>query len=197
MLENMLGNALEATSGPFKDFFEKLGGAEGEEWFSAFKRFLRKENPWESEWREVEKLAVELPALTCPTLEELQARYLWIRSIEYDNSPTDATTLTLGTLLRSSEEWIDGKEYERRCKPRLASCLGYQHAAWLVEHQDEFPELKALLGKVYIDFPGMVVVRADGYRGFAYLSRAGKRWCLYWYWPDVGLFSHGRVASSK
>ena len=44
--QNMLGGALVEVAGPLKDFAEKLGGEEGGDWFAAFKRFLRKENPW-------------------------------------------------------------------------------------------------------------------------------------------------------
>ncbi|MDP3725195.1 MAG: hypothetical protein Q8R20_01855 [Nanoarchaeota archaeon] len=197
MSENMLGNALEATSGPFKDFFEKLGGEEGEEWFSAFKRFLRKENPWESEWREIEELSIEIPALARPTLKELRALCPWIRSIEYDVSPTEVVTLRLGTFLRSGEERISHEKYEQRCKPHLASCLGHQHAAWLVEHQDEFPEFMALLGKVYVDFPGIVVLGVGGSRFLACLGQDGKHWGLSWRWTGDGLYSDVRVASSK
>ncbi|MEK7638028.1 MAG: hypothetical protein AAB375_01200 [Patescibacteria group bacterium] len=39
-------SALAETAGPFKAFFEKLAGPEGPQWFAAFKRFLRKEDPW-------------------------------------------------------------------------------------------------------------------------------------------------------
>lgn len=47
MLASMLGSdALAEVAGPFKDFAEKLGGPDGPVWFSAFKQFLRKENPW-------------------------------------------------------------------------------------------------------------------------------------------------------
>ncbi len=45
---NMLGGALAEVAGPFKDFAEKLGGDQGEQWLEAFKRFLRKEEPWPS-----------------------------------------------------------------------------------------------------------------------------------------------------
>lgn len=48
-MQDVLGNiALADFAGPFKDFAEKLGGPNGEEWWMAFKRFLRKENPWEA-----------------------------------------------------------------------------------------------------------------------------------------------------
>jgi len=44
--KNMLGSALAEVAGPLKDLAEKLGGEGGEQWFAAFKRFLRKEEPW-------------------------------------------------------------------------------------------------------------------------------------------------------
>lgn len=48
MVTGMLGSdALAEIAGPFKDFAEKLGSSKGPMWLSAFKRFLRKENPWE------------------------------------------------------------------------------------------------------------------------------------------------------
>ena len=47
MSEDMLGkNALAQVAGPFQDFAQKLGGPDGPSWLEAFKRFLRKEEPW-------------------------------------------------------------------------------------------------------------------------------------------------------
>lgn len=46
MTDVMLGSALRNTCGPLGDLLEKLKGADGELWFRAMKRFLRKENPW-------------------------------------------------------------------------------------------------------------------------------------------------------
>lgn len=37
---------LRDVSGPFADFTTKLSGENGQQWLDAFKRFLRKENPW-------------------------------------------------------------------------------------------------------------------------------------------------------
>jgi len=48
MSENMLGKALRNELGPLEDLIGKLRGKEGIEWHSALKRFLRKENPWET-----------------------------------------------------------------------------------------------------------------------------------------------------
>ena len=77
--------------------------------------------------------------------------------------------------------------------------LGYQQAQWLVQHQDdpELAEFKALCGKFYIDFPGLIVVDADGYRGFACLHERGGRWFLGWGGVDDGLGQSGRVASAR
>ena len=47
MSDDMLGKgALAAVAGPLKDLAEKLAGPDGEGWFAALKRFLRKEDPW-------------------------------------------------------------------------------------------------------------------------------------------------------
>ncbi len=44
---NMLGEALRTVCGPLGDLNQKLSGPNGEEWLTALKRFLRKENPWD------------------------------------------------------------------------------------------------------------------------------------------------------
>lgn len=47
MSKDMLDtSALAEVAGPLKDFAEKLGGDDGSMWLAGFKRFLRKENPW-------------------------------------------------------------------------------------------------------------------------------------------------------
>jgi hypothetical protein len=45
-MSDMLSWVLREISGPLSEFFKKLGGEGGTEWLVAFKRFLRKENPW-------------------------------------------------------------------------------------------------------------------------------------------------------
>ena len=51
----MLGKiSVRELHGPWVDFMNKLQGEESEKWFDAFKKFLRKENPWpagERKWR--------------------------------------------------------------------------------------------------------------------------------------------------
>lgn len=150
-------------------------------------------------FRATGEVTIRIPALPRPTLAELREKYSWIREengIKRDTSPIEAVTLKLGTVLGIDEKQIAGSEYERRIAPKLDICLGYQHACWLVEHQDEFPELKALLGKVYIDFLGLVVVYAYGHRYFPSLSRHGERWYVDWDWVEGGLCRVERVAVS-
>ena len=148
---------------------------------------------------ETGELTIQIPALARPTPEQLRKKYSWIKEengIERDTSPAEAITLKLGTVLRPDEKKINGGEYEKRIAPKLNLTLGYQHALWLVEHQDEFPEFMALLGKIYIDFPGLIVVRADGRRDFPYLRDDGRRWYLVWYWVGHGFNRVGRFAVS-
>lgn len=47
-MSTMLGEiSAKELHGPWSDFMDKLQGNESALWFSAFKRFLRKENPWD------------------------------------------------------------------------------------------------------------------------------------------------------
>lgn len=149
-------------------------------------------------FRETGELSITIPALKRPTLKDLQAKYDWIKSIERDTSTEEAVTLSLATVLaEGSTSSIGGKEYEKRIALKHDVLLGFQHRQWLLEHQDEFPELKSLLGKVYIDFPGLVVVSRDGDRRVPYCRRLGSRWDDSWDWLDNDFDSDGRVAFGK
>ncbi|MBI2121973.1 MAG: hypothetical protein HYT98_02515 [Candidatus Sungbacteria bacterium] len=150
-------------------------------------------------FRETGEVSIQIPALPRPTLAGLREKYSWIRkedSIELDTSPTESVTLVLGTVLLPDELRIDGIEYELRRTSLAGRMFGYQQLEWLVEHQDEHPVLKALLGKIYIDGCGLVVVRADGRRRFPCLDRGGGRWCLRWDWVGGDLARNGRLAVS-
>jgi len=46
MAQTMLGAALREITGLLEDLFAKLSGENGQEWLDAFKKFLRRENPW-------------------------------------------------------------------------------------------------------------------------------------------------------
>ncbi len=144
-----------------------------------------------------EHLNIIIPALPRPTLKEVGANASYITSIKSDTSPIEAVTLELCTVLKEDEEYTNGEEYESR----IASLpvLGYQQAAWLVENQDKFPELLALLGKIYIDFPATVVLSSDGNRSIPYLLQGGNRWDLRWLWLWIGndFDRDGRIAVSS
>ena len=143
------------------------------------------------------EFSIEIPALPRPTLEQLQAKYSWIKKIDRDISPTGPITLTLATVLGANENSsINGKEYERRLQPSVSRLLGYQHWEWLMEHQNEYPAFMALLGKIYIDFPGIVVVDDDGDRHVPDGSLHGKRWDADWDWLSAAFDQYGRVAVS-
>lgn len=180
--------------GTIEAMVNKLGGMEG------VQSFLRGDlviQPPIDVLRIMEEIAISIPALPQPTLEELQAKYSWIARIEADTSPVEAVRLALGTVLRTGESSINGKKYEDRRAAIVGRMLGYQHLAWLVEHQDEFPAFMALLGKIYLDAPGLTVVNAVGSRYFPCLDQDGKRWYLDWYWTECDLDSFGRLAVSS
>jgi hypothetical protein len=149
-------------------------------------------------FRETGEVSIQLPGLKRPTLKELQSKYDWIKSIERDTSTEEAVTLVFFTVLVPSDgNSINGKEYEKRIALKHNSLLGFQHMMWLIEHQDEFPELKPLLGKIYIDFPGIVVVNRDGGRGIPYCGQDGSRWGGLWGWLSGEFGSSGRIAFGK
>jgi len=149
-------------------------------------------------FRETNELSLQLPALKRPTLEYLQSKYDWIKSIERDTSTEEPVTLSLATVLADgSTASINGEEYELRLAENLNTLLGFQHRQWLLEHQAEFPEFIALLGKCYIDFPGLVVVIRVGGRHVPCCLRGGSRWGDDWGWLGGGFDSDGRVAFGK
>ena len=113
---------------------------------------LRREFP-----RNTGELTICIPARKRPTLQQLQAKWPWIKKIERDTSPEGPVVFNLATVLRDAAEGsINGPEYERRLASSLSKLLGYQQLAWLVEHQDKYPVFMDLLGKIYVDFWGLV-----------------------------------------
>ena len=148
-------------------------------------------------FRDTGELTLKLPALRRPTLAELQAKFSFIKSIERDTSPVEAVTFNLATVLGDGENSINGAEYERRITPKRTIILGYQHAAWLMDRQKEYPDLMGLLGKIYIDFSGLVVVRGSGRRDYPYLGQNDKLWFVSWSWVDSDFSRDGRVAISS
>ena len=79
----------------------------------------------------------------------------------------------------------------------MSKLLGYQQLAWLVEHQDKYPVFMDLLGKIYVDFSGLVVVIELGdRRSVPYGGRSGKRWGAGWGWLRGHFRQIGRLAVS-
>ncbi|MCP6720146.1 MAG: hypothetical protein KJI72_02340 [Patescibacteria group bacterium] len=151
-----------------------------------------------------DELTLQIPGLRRPTLENVRMDRSSIKRIERDSSPTGEVTFRLGTILRDDEDYINPFEYECRIAPKLDFLLGYQHAAWLVEHQNEFPELVALRGSISILFPGIVVVDSNHDYGRLGLSlpQMGGYWKCRWYLLENGynnayLFRSDRIAISS
>lgn len=147
--------------------------------------------------RNTGEFTITLPALPRPSLNELRKQYPGITSIERDTSPETPVTLNLATVLKRGERSIGGTEYERRLGPKQNVLLGFQHWQWLLAHQDEFPALKALLGKVYIDFPGIVVRDGEGDRVVPYCGQDDTRWRGSWDWLGSSFRDRGRVAAVR
>jgi hypothetical protein len=148
-------------------------------------------------FRETGEISIQIPALKRPTLEYLQAKY-GIKSIERDTSTEEPVTLTFATVLVPDDDGsIDGVEYERRIMLKHDVLLGFQHREYVVEYQDEFPELKPFLGKIYIDFSGIVVVYRDGDRYVPCCHPGGSRWYGSWIWLSGSFNANGRLAVGK
>lgn len=147
--------------------------------------------------RETGDLTLTIPALPRLTLEALQSRWDWIKSIEKDDSPLEPVKLALSTVLKKGEGKISGPECQLRLASNQSVLLGLSQALWLEEHQAEFPELMVLLEKIYIDFPATIVVACVGYRLFPCLLGGSKHFRLFWFWLDGAFGPGGRVASRK
>ncbi len=148
-------------------------------------------------FRETAEFTVNVPALPRPTLAHLRAKFDQVDSIERDTSATDALTLTLGTVRHPSEEAISVDEYEIRIAPKSGASLGYQHALWIEENQDQFLELKKLVGKIYIIFSGFVMVRSNSSRNSPELMGGTERWKFVWHWLVGDFTPAGRIAIEK
>ncbi|MGB7957611.1 MAG: hypothetical protein WCF77_02095 [Minisyncoccia bacterium] len=151
----------------------------------------------ESFLRNTGELTICIPARKRPTLQQLQAKWPWIKKIERDTSPEGPVVFNLATVLRDAAEGsINGPEYERRLASSLSKLLGYQQLAWLVEHQDKYPVFMDLLGKIYVDFSGLVVVNGHDSRFVPCGHRNGERWDAYWDWLSINFHRSGRLAVS-
>ena len=134
-----------------------------------------------------EAVVIEIPALKRPTLAEVQASWSHIKKIERDDSLEGPVTLRLATVRKSTEPSVDGPTYERRTQKLRdeGKLFGFQQRQWLIANQDNekaIPDpkvrvaLNALIGQVYVDFSGLIVVGASGSRCIPDASSFGERW---------------------
>ncbi len=87
---------------------------------------------------------------------------------------------TASTLFEGDDDLIGCEEFERRVSQDRHKLLGYQQGIWIVKHQDEFPEMEKLQGKVNILLPGLIVVDNSKDRRMFFLGSGGRGWWLSW-----------------
>ncbi len=163
--------------------------------------------PAESFFRYASELALRVPALQKPTLEEIRAKAPWVREIEHDISQDSAGFLRIGTILGEDEQnTIKGEEYKRRLSVIPYEFFGYQHADFLVRNQDEFPEFVKIFKEVYenepvvysrpcLDFLGVVVRDENGSQDVPHIAVShDERLILGWTWLARGFRINGRIA---
>ncbi len=183
MQQDMLGtDALATVAGPFKDFFDKLGGKEGADWLSAFKRFLRKENPWDV-------------AFVHRTFGRDMRKEGW--TLESDVPVQDDEVISampeLVSFLKQGENYINGNMLMIRATD-LGCPWGQRHAETLLKNQHLIPEEAR---KYYLVFTGTVWQDRDGDRGVPCLYWRGGAWCLGFGWIEGDFDSDVRLLRSR
>lgn len=141
------------------------------------------------------ELNIRIPALPRPTLSQLRAKNELIMRIDRDVSPdNEPVILRLATVLCDEDgDSISGEEYQRRLMLSTSRFPGYQQCAWLMAHQND-PELRALFGKVFIDFPGLTTISNRGERRIPYCFGGSESFEQGWWWLDRTFGRNGRVA---
>lgn len=94
----MLGLALREICGPLIDFFSKLVGPNGPEWWAAFKKFLRKENPWFVE-----------PLLTFFGTVSVQLPAKFIAADHFEVNTARGASVQIAYVSENFKAWFFGK----------------------------------------------------------------------------------------
>lgn len=142
-MSDMLGrDALAEMAGPLKDFSEKLGGQNSEEWWAAFKMFLRKENPWPTKTLLDHINTFSAPVFSVRPAEILQEKKIggkkvWLSGnmIQLLGKLGEQTIEASSAEINSwqlKEDSVDGpilRELGERAQ------IGLAHWLWLIEQQ--------------------------------------------------------------
>jgi hypothetical protein len=139
--------------------------------------------------------SVSIPALPRPTLAEIQRRFCWIQEILVDVSPTSEVSFGLARPLYSGEAFLRRESYEERLGFLPAgTALGFQHACWLVEYQDDHLWFRNFPDRVLVDFPGFTAGHTNNGCVSPFLSRAGECWTMGFRWTGADLNQRWRTA---
>jgi hypothetical protein len=165
---------------------EKMGGEEGEEWLSALKRFLRKENPWEAKSGSQNPSSGE----SHPRVQEL-LRNGW--KIEPGGvsaeGALDISRFELREFLGRGESSVVGTTMLERAKA-MGGLTGLDSAVWLLDNQEKIPtEWRGF----FIACPGTILRGSDGNLHVPYLCWFGGRWYLDLDWIENVWYSSDRV----
>ncbi|MEK7498614.1 MAG: hypothetical protein AAB611_02005 [Patescibacteria group bacterium] len=196
-MKNMLGmNALAEVAGPLKDFAEKLGGSDGNNWLDAFKRFLRKENPWEGSIISIDRTKPFDPVAFIGKGWSVWRGPSDGNGLEgeedQDERSLNITELDLSkirsvTTLKGKEKEITGRENLKRLKASGNIRLDAKVFQTFWENQHLIPELwqEEVNGNIrFVYFEGTVLRSPSGNRCILFLFFNGGRW--YWYYAWLG-----------
>jgi len=217
MSNNMLdGISLAAVAGLFADLNSKLTGADGQEWLTGLKKFLRKENPWSEAkpaepvpapavpmWRKVSDTAIEvnlgasskLPFDGAMVEWTLPGKTGWVR-LELKDGKLYQDGVEFNLHLDPGQKdgkWIKGHEL----REKLKDVPGHMHPNVidaLMENVHLIPESWKRAGYIFVwrvgfrDQDGDLCVRCFCWNG--------GRWCVYCGWLADGWRDHSPAAVS-
>ena len=152
----------------------------------------------ESFLRNTGELTICIPARKRPTLQQLQAKWPWIKKIERDTSPEGPVVFNLAMVLRDAAEGsINGPEYGgvllRACPSCsvISSSLGSSSTRTSTPSSWTYSGRSTSTSRVW-----SVVIELGDRRSVPYGGRSGKRWGAGWGWLRGHFRQIGRLAVS-
>jgi hypothetical protein len=188
-MNNMLGKLpLSEIQGPRDDFEIKLAGDAGEIWLNAFKRFLRKENPWAEV---INKNLIFVDRTILPKYPD------WITEVIYPElqstgpAELDAGKLKLWLHEKQKNGRIKGNDLQQYLEDRdmLKDCLGLRDLEEIQKKGISFFR-EYFKGKCIFGWKSVVRSR-DGDLHAPCLYEYVGGVCLYWGWLGGGWGSGG------